>query len=280
MAIQTQDFYANGLPTGIQANAGIVYTNLWDGMQYKQKTIPFGTNWVALGTKAYFYYQSSGGLPPQSGKAGKYLKTDGTTASWEDGATGVTSVTATSPVASTGGTTPVISMPRATGSQSGYLYSVDWATFNAKQDAITKGNLTETTSSVLTITGGTASVIGSGVSIQVKQASAVQSGYLSSTDWSTFNNKSKIISGTATIDFGVGNNIATVTVTSASVTTASAIVVVVDGDGVTASHNAYEHRMVPLKLTAGNIVNGVSFDIIATTELLLTGSFNLKYTIT
>ena len=107
----------------------------------------------------------------------------------------------------------------------GYLYSVDWATFNAKQDAITKGNLTEATSSVLTITGELLPVIGSGVSIQVKQASSVQSGYLNSTDWSTFNNKSKIISGTATVDFASGNNIASVTVSTASVATASTIVV-------------------------------------------------------
>lgn len=50
------------------------------------------------------------------------------------------------------------------------------------------GNLTEATSSVLTITGGTGSVL-SNLSIQVKQAATGQSGYLSSTDWNTFNNK-------------------------------------------------------------------------------------------
>jgi hypothetical protein len=44
----------------------------------------------------------------------------------------VTSVTATSPVASTGGATPVISMPAATTSASGYLTSTDWNTFNGK----------------------------------------------------------------------------------------------------------------------------------------------------
>lgn len=57
------------------------------------------------------------------------------------------------------------------------------------EPTLTKGNLTEATSSVLTITGGTGAVIGSGTTIQVKQASASQSGYLSSTDWTTFNNK-------------------------------------------------------------------------------------------
>jgi len=61
---------------------------------------------------------------------------------------------------------------------------------------LTKGNLTETTSSVLTITGGTGAVIGSGTTIQVKQATTSQSGYLTSTDWTTFNSKIDMTSGT------------------------------------------------------------------------------------
>lgn len=59
----------------------------------------------------------------------------------------------------------------------------------AKEPTVAKGNLTEATSNVLTITGGTGAVIGSGASIQVKQSSGSQSGYLSSTDWATFNGK-------------------------------------------------------------------------------------------
>jgi hypothetical protein len=54
---------------------------------------------------------------------------------------------------------------------------------------LTKGDLTETGSSILTITGGTGAVIGSGATIQVAQASAAVSGFLASTDWSLFNNK-------------------------------------------------------------------------------------------
>jgi hypothetical protein len=46
--------------------------------------------------------------------------------------TGVTSVTATSPVASSGGTTPVISMAAASSTTNGYLTSTDWTTFNNK----------------------------------------------------------------------------------------------------------------------------------------------------
>ena len=45
---------------------------------------------------------------------------------------GVTAVTATSPLASTGGTTPDISIQQANGSQGGYLTSADWTTFNNK----------------------------------------------------------------------------------------------------------------------------------------------------
>ena len=50
------------------------------------------------------------------------------------------------------------------------------------------GTVTETTSSVLTLTGWTDATIGS-PTITVKQSSTSQSGYLSSTDWNTFNNK-------------------------------------------------------------------------------------------
>jgi hypothetical protein len=54
---------------------------------------------------------------------------------------------------------------------------------------LTRGNLTESVSSILTINGGTNAVWGSGTSIQVAQASTSVSGFLSSTDWNTFNNK-------------------------------------------------------------------------------------------
>jgi hypothetical protein len=60
---------------------------------------------------------------------------------------------------------------------------------DGKEPTLAKGNLTELTSSVLTITGGTAAVIGAGTSIEVDQADAANDGYLSSTDWNTFNNK-------------------------------------------------------------------------------------------
>ena len=102
----------------------------------------------------------------------------------------VTSITATAPL--TGGNitnTGSIGIPVATGSADGYLSSGNWSIFNNKEPAVTKGNLIEATSSVLSITGGTGSVIGAGAAIQVKQSNTTQAGFLSSADWNTFNNK-------------------------------------------------------------------------------------------
>jgi hypothetical protein len=60
----------------------------------------------------------------------------------------VTGVTATSPVVSSGGTAPVISMPAASTSANGYLTSTDWNTFNGKYS--TGGALGTPSSATLT----------------------------------------------------------------------------------------------------------------------------------
>ena len=78
------------------------------------------------------------------------------------------------------------------------------AQLDSKQGAVTVGNLTEATSAVLTIVGGTGAIIGAGLSIQVKLAGAAQSGYLSSTDWNTFNNKQTASLATGYVLIGNG----------------------------------------------------------------------------
>lgn len=80
---------------------------------------------------------------------------------------------------------------------------------NGKEPTLTKGDLTESTSSVLTITGGASSIIGSGVTIHVKQASGAQDGYLSNADWNIFNSKlgTSLLSGYVII--GNASNVAT-----------------------------------------------------------------------
>lgn len=47
----------------------------------------------------------------------------------------VTGVSATTPLSSSGGTSPTVSLPRADGTTDGYLAGTDWATFNSKVDS-------------------------------------------------------------------------------------------------------------------------------------------------
>jgi hypothetical protein len=67
---------------------------------------------------------------------------------------GVTSVTGTSPVVSSGGATPAISMAAAATGTNGYLTSTDWNTFNGKQASLVSGTNIKTVNST--------SVLGSG----------------------------------------------------------------------------------------------------------------------
>jgi len=118
----------------------------------------------------------------------------------------ITSVTGTAPVVSSGGTTPAISMAAATSSVNGYLTNTDWTTFN------NKGSGTVTSVAALTLgTTGTdlSSTVATGtttpvITLQVPTASASNRGALSSTDWSTFNNKQSVAAPvTKTADFTV-----------------------------------------------------------------------------
>ena len=74
---------------------------------------------------------------PNSGLTNSAITINGTSTSLGGSITvgSVTSVTGTSPVVSSGGATPAISMPAATTSVNGYLTSTDWTTFNGKQAA-------------------------------------------------------------------------------------------------------------------------------------------------
>jgi hypothetical protein len=107
----------------------------------------------------------------------------------------ITNVTATTPISSTGGTTPNISITLASSTSNGYLSSTDWSTFDGKQNALSITNLTDVGTDGITITNGTGAVIGaSPVTIVQQPADGTHNGYLTKTDWNTFNNK-----GTGTV---------------------------------------------------------------------------------
>lgn len=72
---------------------------------------------------------------------------------------------------------------------------------DGKEPTLAKGNLTDAGTDGIVVTGGTAAVIGSGTSLAQHVSDSTHNGYLSSTDWSTFNNK---VATTRTITAGSG----------------------------------------------------------------------------
>lgn len=84
---------------------------------------------------------------------GSGLSFAGGTLSATGGGAGVSAVTATSPLASSGGSTPDISIQQASGSQSGYLSSTDWTTFNSKGSGTVTSVAGTGTVNGLTLTG-------------------------------------------------------------------------------------------------------------------------------
>jgi hypothetical protein len=135
----------------------------------------------------------------------------------------ITNVTATTPISSTGGTTPNISISLASSVANGYLSSTDWSLFNNKQATLSLTNLTDVGLDGITITNGTSAVIGtSPVTIAQQVANASNNGYLSKTDWATFNAKG---SGTVTSVAGnapiasTGGSTPTITISQSNATT-------------------------------------------------------------
>lgn len=99
---------------------------------------------------------------------------NGSTWVTSSGGGSVTSVTGTSPIASSGGATPNISISQASVSANGYLSSFDWNAFNNKVASVSA------TSPVVS-SGGSTPVI------SMPAANATTNGYLTSLDWNRFN---------------------------------------------------------------------------------------------
>ena len=113
------------------------------------------------------------------------------------GGISLTSLSGSAPI-TYNSSTGAIGITQASGSTNGFLSSTDWTTFNSKQNALTLGNVTEAVSNVLMFPDGQNGKTIGNLSIQVVQAGSTTNGYLSSTDWNTFNNKQNAITLTTT----------------------------------------------------------------------------------
>jgi hypothetical protein len=194
--------------TGVIAYSGTVYTDssiralfsAGTGISYNSSTGAFsysGTVYTDSSIRALISLTTSG-----SSGASTYNNTTGvlnvpTYTLAGLGGISLTSLSGSAPI-TYNSSTGAIGITQASGSTNGFLSSTDWNTFNGKQSALTLGNVTESVSNVLMFPdGGTNKTIGN-LSIQVVQAGSTSSGYLSTTDWNTFNNKQGTITLTTT----------------------------------------------------------------------------------
>ena len=156
----------------------------------------------------------------------------------------ITSIGTSSPI--TGGTitgTGTIGITQATTSANGYLTSTDWNTFNNKTSNVGTVTSIGTTSP---ITGGT--ITGTG-NIGITQATTSANGYLTSTDWNTFNNK--------TSNVGTVTSIATTNgITGGTITTTGTIQV--DSTVVRTTGNQTINALNILNGTGGNVGIGTT----------------------
>lgn len=108
--------------------------------------------------------------------------------------TGTDGIIVTSGTGAVVGSGTSIAQHVADSTHNGYLASADWTTFNAKQSPLTIGNITDIGTDGITITGGTGAIIGSSVTVAQHVADVSHNGYLTSSDWSTFNSKQAAVS--------------------------------------------------------------------------------------
>lgn len=143
------DTHTFNLPTASATNRGALSSTDWTTFNGKQPLLVSGTNIKTVNSTSIL---GSGDI-----------------------SVGVTSVTASSPLLSSGGATPNLAMFQASSASNGYLSALDWLTFDGKQAALVSGGNIKTIngSSVLgsgnlVVSGG-----GGGIDVQTFTSSAV-----------------------------------------------------------------------------------------------------------
>lgn len=141
--------------------------------------------------------------------------------------TSTTGVTVGNGTGSTVGPNVTVDVQTATALQPGLLSAADWATFNGKQNALSFGNLTDTGTDGITVTGGTGAVVGAGAALSQHVADSTHNGYLSSGDWSLFNSKQSAL----TFSSSLVNSAGTVTLVNDSASPGATKYYGTDGSG-------------------------------------------------
>lgn len=105
--------------------------------------------------------------------------------------------------------------------------------------AATTGNLTDVGTDGITIGSGTGAVLGSGTTISQHVADSTHNGYLSSTDWSTFNGKGtgSVTTVSVVTNQGVSGSVATATTTPAITLSLGALTGVTSFNGLVVTAN-------------------------------------------
>ena len=186
------------------------------------------------------------------------------------GGGGVTSVTGTAPIASSGGTTPVISISQATTSTNGYLSSTDWNTFN------NKGSGTVTSVSVVSA-NGFAGTVATATSTPAITLTTSITGILKG-------NATAISAATSGTDYAPGTSANTSglvysTTTTGALTTATGAQVATALGSTNISGNAANVTGVVLGANGGTGVANTGSTITIGGNLTFTGAYTTAFTV-
>lgn len=181
------------VPTASALNRGVLDTSDWTTFNNKQVALISGTNIKTVNSISLL----------GSGNVG----------------VGVTSVTGTLPISSSGGSTPVISITQSSNISNGYLSSGDWITFNSKENVLTFSSPLSRSTNTVSISAATVSV----------------NGYLTSTDWATFNSKQGLLSITSLTNTGTDG----ITIVNGTGSVIGPSPVTIDQQVANASQNGY-----------------------------------------
>ena len=185
------------VPTASALNRGVLDTSDWTIFNNKQVALISGTNIKTVNSISLL---GSG-----------------------DVSVGVTSITGTLPISSSGGSTPIISITQSSNVSNGYLSSADWITFNSKENALTFSLPLSRSTNTISIPAATVSV----------------NGYLTSTDWATFNSKQGLLSITSLTNTGTDG----ITIVNGTGSVIGPSPVTIDQQVATASQNGYLNKV-------------------------------------